>query len=487
MNNEAVQSKETKRAKSIQISKKAIIVSVSIVLALVILAYVLTFVLPTGEYERNADGAIIPGTYQQKELDGIKWWLFLLSAFMILSPATDGYLTVWAILVLLFVIGAIFTALDESGILVYMVETLARRFGSKKYILLFMLPFAFMFLGSTAGMFEELIPLVPVVIMLCYAMGWDALTGLAISILAGCFGFAAGVVNPFTVGVAQSLGGIVMFSGIGLRLLTFGLAYIILMAFVFPYARKIEKKPQKSIVYTLDEQRKREFDFQVENFAYDRSKSKALLWFGIWLSVVVIIAIVSIFVHALADYVMYITIFIYLVAGIGACIICGLKGVPLLKQLGKGVVTLLPAVTMILVAGGIRYIIEEGDIMDTILYNCVNLIQGRDPFVAILIIYAIIFLFEMFIPSGSAKAFLLMPMIFSICQLMNINGQIAVLAFAYADGFANVILPTNAGLLLILGLTTVDYGKWFRWSFKIQFSLLLATIGVLALAYYVVY
>jgi len=331
MNNEAVQSKETKRAKSIQISKKAIIVSVSIVLALVILAYVLTFVLPTGEYERNADGAIIPGTYQQKELDGIKWWQFLLSAFMILSPATDGYLTVWAILVLLFVIGAIFTALDESGILVYMVETLARRFGSKKYILLFMLPFAFMFLGSTAGMFEELIPLVPVVIMLCYAMGWDALTGLAISILAGCFGFAAGVVNPFTVGVAQSLGGIVMFSGIGLRLLTFGLAYIILMAFVFPYARKIEKKPQKSIVYTLDEQRKREFDFQVENFAYDRSKSKALLWFGIWLSVVVIIAIVSIFVHALADYVMYITIFIYLVAGIGACIICGLKGVPLLK------------------------------------------------------------------------------------------------------------------------------------------------------------
>jgi uncharacterized ion transporter superfamily protein YfcC len=93
----------------------------------------------------------------------------------------------------------------------------------------------------------------------------------------------------------------------------------------------------------------------------------------------------------------------------------------------------------------------------------------------------------MFIPSGSAKAFLLMPMIFNICLLMNVNGQIAVLAFAFADGFANVILPTNAGLLLILGLTTVDYGKWFKWSFKIQFTLLLATIGVLALAYYVVY
>lgn len=487
MNIKAVGKKEQKKAKSIQLSQKTIIISVVIVLSLVIIAYILTFLLPTGSYDRDVDGAIIEGTYTQKEMNGITWWQFLLSPFMILSPTTPGFMTVWAILILLFVIGAIFTALDDSGILVYMVETLARRFGKKRYILLFLLPFAFMFLGSTAGMFEELIPLVPVVIMLCYAMGWDAITGLAISILAGCFGFAAGVVNPFTVGVAQSLGNLVMFSGIGLRLLTFALAYIILMAFVFPYVKKIEKNPSKSVVYDEDTKRKLEFDFQIENFKYDKAKSKALIWFGVWLLLVVLIAIISIFVHAIADYVMYITIVIYLIAGLGACIICNLKGLPLLKKLGKGAITLLPAVAMILVAGGIRYIIEKGDIMDTILYNCVKLIQGRNPFAAILIIYAIIFIFEMFIPSGSAKAFLLMPMIFSICQLMSINGQIAVLAFAFADGFSNVILPTNAGLLLILGLTTVDYGKWFRWSFKVQFTLLIATIGVLALAYYVIY
>lgn len=487
MNTETTVAQESKKAKSIELSKKAIAISVVIVLALVVLAYILTFILPTGQYQRDVDGAIIEGTYQQKEMDGIAWWQFLLSPFMILSPATPGFGTVWAILILLFVIGAIFTALDESGILIYMVESLARRFGKKRYILLFLLPFTFMFLGSTAGMFEELIPLVPVVIMLCYAMGWDALTGLAISILAGCFGFAAGVVNPFTVGVAQSLGGIVMFSGIGLRLLTFAIAYVIIMTFIIIYVKKIEKKPSCSAVYLQDLKRKKEFNFQVEDFKYDKNKSKALIWFTIWLLLVVFIALLSVFVHAIADYVMYITIVIYLIAGLGACIICNLKGMRLLKQLGKGAATLFPAVAMILVAGGIRYIIEEGDIMDTILYNCVKLIQGNNPFVSILIIYAIIFLFEMFIPSGSAKAFLLMPMIFSICQLMNINGQIAVLAFAFADGFANVILPTNAGLLLILGLTTVDYGKWFKWSFKIQFTLLIATIGILALAYFVVY
>jgi uncharacterized ion transporter superfamily protein YfcC len=142
---------------------------------------------------------------------------------------------------------------------------------------------------------------------------------------------------------------------------------------------------------------------------------------------------------------------------------------------------------MILFAGGIRYIIEMGDVMDTILFNAVGLMDGQSPFVVTLLIYLIIFIFEMFIPSGSAKAFLLMPMVFNICTLTGIDKQVAVLAFHFADGFSNVILPTNAGLLLILGMTTVDYGKWFRWSMKIQLTLLAATVGVLALAQFVVY
>jgi uncharacterized ion transporter superfamily protein YfcC len=336
-------------------------------------------------------------------------------------------------------------------------------------------------------MFEELIPLVPVVVMLCYAMGWDALVGLGISVLAACFGFAAGVVNPFTVGVAQSLGGLVMFSGIGLRILTFALAYIVLMAFVFPYAKKIEKHPEKSPVYEADRLRKQEFNFDIKNFKRDSKKSRALIWFGAWMLTVVFFALLSVAVHVLADYVMFITIAIYIIAGLGACIMCGVKGKRLFKQLGKGMLTLLPAVSMVLVAGGVRYIIEQGDIMDTILYYATSLIDGQHAFAAILIIYLIIFVFEIFIPSGSAKAFLLMPMVFGICAIVGVDKQIAVLAFAYADGFANVILPTNAGLLLILGLTTVDYGKWFRWSGKIQLALLAVTVAILALAFYVVY
>lgn len=488
--------------KTLTISNKSIVMAIAIVLILVIGAVVLTQVLPRGMYERetDADGnvSIVDGSYKEDaSLSKIKWWQVILAPVMILNPAEDGALMVWAILALLLVIGAIFTALDHTGIMVYMVESLRNRFSSKKYALLFILPLTFMFLGSTAGMFEELIPLAPVVIILCYAFGWDALVGLGCSVLAACFGFSAGVVNPFTVGVSQSLVGIPMFSGIELRLLTFAVAYVVLMAFLFPYAKKIEKKPSKSIVYLEDFKRKKTFDLETSTFVYDEGKDKALKWFAGWLLVIVFFAVLSIFIQpeyipalgdfALADYVLYITVVIYVIAGIGACLMCKLKGKPLLKQLGKGLLTLTPAVAMILIAGGVRYIIQTGNVMDTILYKVIGLCEGQSPAVIILIIYAAIFIFEIFIPSGSAKAFLLMPMISAICMQVGVDAQVSVLALAFADGFSNVILPTNAGLLLILGMTTVSYPKWLRWSGKIQLVLFALTIGILMLAQFVVY
>lgn len=488
--------------RTIEISKRAIFISVIIVLVLVIAAVVLTQVLPRGSYERgiDADGNeyIVEDSYHEDDsLPSLQWWQAVFSPFLVLDPSMDGSLMVWALIALLLVIGAVFTALDNTGVLVYMVESLRNRFKGRKYLLLFLLAFAFMFLGSSAGMFEELIPLVPVVVLLCYALGWDALTGLGISVLAACFGFSAGVVNPFTVGIAQNLIGLPMFSGIELRLLTFVLAYVILMAFVFTYARRIEKKPQRSPVYLEDTHKKHGFDFANAEFVYDAGKSKALKWFAGWMLAVVFVAVMSIFIQphyipalgdfSLADYVLYITVAIYVVAGIGACVMCGLKGKALLSKLGKGLLTLLPAVAMILIASGVRYIMESGNVMDTILYKVICACEGQSPAVIILLVYLVIFIFEMFIPSGSAKAFLLMPMIGAMCSQLGVDGQVAVLAFAFGDGFSNVLLPTNAGLLLILGMTTVNYPKWLRWSGKIQFTLLLATVGVLMLAQYVVY
>ncbi|MDR3186507.1 MAG: hypothetical protein LBU04_06885 [Christensenellaceae bacterium] len=475
-------------AKSIKISRKAIIIAVIVVLILVIVAYTLTFILPRGEYQRNADGSIIDGTYHENpSLDGISWWEFLLSPFMVLSPTVEGSEIVYVIVLLMLVIGAVFAVLDECGILIYLIESLSFRFKKRKYLLLFIISFAFMFLGSAVGMFEELIPLIPIVVMLSYAMGWDAFVGLGISILAGCCGFATGVVNPFSVGVAQTIGGIPLFSGIELRILSFILAYIIVAGFIYFYAKRIDKSPQSSAVFSLDLERKKEFSFNLDAFNRDEKKDKALRWFGIWMSFIVVCSLVAIFWHALASYIMYITVIVYIISGLGASMLCGIKGKRLLKLLGKGSLTLFPAVAMILVASGVRYIVDEGDIIDTILFMSINSIKQQNTNVAVLLIFAVIFIFEIFVPSGSAKAFLIMPIIFDICSLSGVHPQVAVLAFTFADGFSNMILPTNGGLLLILGLTTVNYPKWFKWSFAIQISLLALSVGILMLAQNVVY
>ncbi|MFI3229632.1 MAG: hypothetical protein R3Y23_05665 [Bacillota bacterium] len=476
------------QSKTISLSKKSIIVAIVVVLILVIGAYVLTFVIPTGEYQRDESGSIVQGTYEENEdLDGIAWWQFLLAPIMILSPSVEGSGTVYTIIALLLVIGAVFNALDDSHILRYMVESLAHKYRQKKYFLIPILSFAFMFLGSAVGMFEELIPLVPVVILLCYAMGWDALVGLGISVFAGCLGFAAGVVNPFTVGVSQTLGGIELFSGIEMRLLAFGIFYVILLAFVFPYAKWIDKHPTKSMVYKEDLARKANINFAIDDFKPNPKLNKALKWFAGWMMLIITIAIVAIFWHTLADYVMYITIAIYIIAGVGACVLCDLKGKRLLKLMGEGMVSLMPAIAMILVAGGVRYIVTEGDIMDTILYMAIDSISGSSANVAVLLIYAVIFIFEIFIPSGSAKALLIMPIIYDICTIVGVEAQVAVLAFTFADGISNMILPTNAGLLLILGMTTVTYPKWFKWSIPMLLVMFASTIGILMLAQNVIY
>lgn len=479
---------ENQSPKILQINKKAIIVAVVVILVLVITAYILTFVLPRGNYERDANGSIIPDTYREDpSLEGIKWWQFLLAPFMILNPAEEGALVIYSIMLLLLIIGAVFMALEKSGILVYMVKAFSHRYHSKRYYLLAILTFAFMFLGTAVGMFEELIPLVPIIIMLSFAMGWDTLVGLGISVMGSCFGFAAGLMNPFTVGIAQTIGGLPMFSGIEIRLISFVIVYGILIAFLIPYAKKISRDPQKSPVYLADLERKESFSFEIDDFKPDKIKGLALKWFGGWLSLIIITAIVSIFWHALSNYIIYITLVSYVVGGFGASIICGIRGKQLFKLIGKGMLTLLPAVVMIMIAGGVRYIISKGNIMDTILYKILPLLNNSSPITGGLIIYLIIIVFNAFIPSGSAKAVLLMPIIFQLCKMSGIHPQVAVLAFAFGDGFSNLIHPTNAGLLLILGMTTVDYGKWFKWSFKIQLALLAATSLILIFAQAVYY
>ena len=157
-----------------------------------------------------------------------------LSPLLVLGA--DGSAALIAVIVFLLVIGGVFNALTDHGLMNHMLDRLTQRFGGVRYRLMAVLILFFMAMGSLVGSFEEIVPLVPIVVSLAVSLGWDAQTGVAMSLLAVGCGFAAGVANPFTIGVAQTLAGLPMFSGIWLRLLSFVCIYFLLLGFVSLHA-----------------------------------------------------------------------------------------------------------------------------------------------------------------------------------------------------------------------------------------------------------
>ena len=470
--------KQSKRV--FNVGTRSFIAALIILFLLMGLTYALTLILPAGEYARViTDGkeSIVSGTYQSVT-GGIPFWEWLLSPFLALGSSGSG--TVIAIIAFLLVIGGAFHALDECGVLSYMFNRVYRMFETRKYRLLLIVSLFFMSLGAFVGSFEECVPLVPIAVALAYSLGWDALVGLGMSLLAVGFGFSTGVLNPFTVGVAQKLVGLPMFSGVWMRLLTFVLIYGLLIAFLIPYAKKIEKHPQKSMIY--DPAMAERWATLRTDYVEDKRKDRALIWFALVLGCGVLLILASSVVPFLQDIIMPLIALIFLIAGTVSSLVSGMRLGDYFKSFGKGMLDILPAVLLILMANSIRYTMVESKILDTILYQTVQLTQSAPSGIVVLMIYALALILELFISSGSAKAFLLMPLIAPIADLSGISRQIAVLAYAFGDGFSNVFYPTNPVLLISLGIVGIGYGKWFKWSAKIQVAVLALTCALLLFA-----
>lgn len=387
----------TKKKKiTLEASEKSFITAIAVIFLMMVLTYALTFIIPGG---------------------GIPFWKWILSPVLVLFGEDHGSLI--AIIALLVVLGGVFNTLDKFGILRLLLDKITSRFGKQRRVLLAVIPLFFMVLGSAAGSFEECVPLVPVVVALAIRLGWDVLTGLGMSVLAVGCGFAAGVCNPFTIGVAQELAGLPMFSGMWLRAVSFVCIYLTLMGFLFLHVKKVEKpmnlqdveNPQKGITNIVP-------------------SSGSRLW-------------------------------------------------KITLTFKDGVVSVLPGVLLILMANSIRFTMMEGNILEPILQGAIALADGLPRWSVILFIYGMVLGLNFFIPSGSAKAFLLMPLIVPLAQAFDISAQLCVMAFAFGDGFSNVFYPTNPVLLISLGLANTSYGDWAKWSGKFQLVNLFLTSALL--------
>lgn len=471
---------ESKPQSMLNVSTKTFISALIILFALMVLTYALTFILPSGEYQRiETDGqvSIVPDTYAATE-GGIPFWKWLLSPFLVLGGSGGG--AIIAICALLIVIGGAFTALDASGVMRYMLSAIYARFASRRYTLLALVTLFFMALGSFVGSFEEVVPLVPLAVALAYCLGWDALTGLGMSIFAVCMGFSCGVANVFTIGVAQRLAGLPLFSGIWLRAVIFVVIYAALTLFLRFYARRIEADPTKSSIYDPDAAGR--WAAARLDFSPDPRMARALTSFAVILGLGILTILFSAFITVLQDLLMVIVAFMFLLAGTLAVLLSGYGVKGYFKAFGKGVVMFLPALLMILMASSVRYTMEQAKILDTILYAAATWAAGASTGAVALLIYALVLVMNFFIGSASAKAFLLIPIIAPLAEMCAVSKQVAVLAFAFGDGFSNILYPTNAVLLISLGLAGVSYGKWAKWSLKFQIPVLIFTVLALLAA-----
>ena len=465
-----------------QISKKAFLQSVVIIFILMISAGILTRVIPAGQYNRSIiDGreVIDPLSFELTIQPAYPAWRWFTAPIEVLG-ANDN-ITVIAIILFILLVGIAFAVMDKSGILKAVISRIIEKFGGRKYTLLMVVSFIFMALGAFFGIFEEVIPLVPIIIALSFSLGWDSLVGLGMSVLATNLGFSMAVFNPFTIGISQKLAELPLFSGAIPRILLFFAGYSILAIFLTSYAKKIDKSPEKSPVHFEDLSEKRRLgSFEVEENNDIRMRN-AIVFLIIFFSFILAILVASPFVAFLSDYALPITGLLFVIGGIGSGLIAG-AGKSTWKAAFEGFMGIAPAIPLLLMAASVRYIVQMGGILDTLLHSASTLTANLTPFSAALAIYGLTLVLELFITSGSAKALLLIPILIPLADIAGVNRQIAISAYTFGDGFTNLTYPTNAALLITLSLTVVPYTKWFKWILPLWFWILLATIAFLGLA-----
>ncbi len=492
---------ENEKGIGINISKKTVAGVTAILFAILVFAGILTQVIPSGIYDLDAEGAIINGTYHEisKSEVGYSFWRVFISPIEAFIYDTSSALTGVIIILVITLIGGTFLILSKSGVMKYSMCVLVKKYEKKKYFLLALLILGCMLLSSFAGVLEESITLVPFAIAISLSFGWDSFVGLGFSLLAVAFGYSAATFNPFNVGVVQSMTDLPMFSGVMYRILTFIVIYIILATFFLTYAKKVEKDPKKSLCYESDfvlRERYANLSDAEETLADIKLKGASKVFAGSLLAVLVITVICLVANIFIADptnsdiigYMPMVSMtLLFTAGGLRAGKISGFSSKELKSSFFEGIKTILPVCPMIFLIISVTYVLKSGKIIDTMLFYVYELLKNQNPYSSLIIIFLVICVFEFFIGSGTAKAFLLMPILLPLIDMIGIGQQNLILSFCISDGFCNVLFPTNGLLMIALGMLGVSYLKYIRITWKLFFAEFTAAIGLMMLGQFIGY
>ena len=465
-----------KKQKIVDISTKSFLSAIAVLLFFLVLATVLTYVLPKGKFFVGENGETDYSKYLAIDASGINIFKAIFSPVLVFF--TDGFLQPLMLSIFLLVIAGVFQVMLDCGGMQAIVSRLVNAFKEKRLLFLAILTFFFMCLGSFFGLFEETLILLPMVVTVCVSLGYDAFMGFLVCSLATGVGFSVALTNPFTVVYSSNYIGADVFSGLWFRALAFLTFYAILFGFIYLHSLKL-KKQQPELA---------EKEFNQAEYSQEAEDNKTFLSWTLFLIVALVCLITFTAISFLRDLSTPLLAVVFLIGGaIAGCVSFGFK--KSLNSFGKGAVGTLPAVVMISLAFAIKFILVEGQILDTITNFIATTIDGKSKYLTVLILFGIILILEFFISSSTAKAVFVMGVLSGVITSggLSISKELLVLIYVFSDGFTNMLFPTSPCLLIGLSMTGQGYTDWLKKS-KFLFPIIFAvTIGFILLATFIGY
>lgn len=435
--------------------------------SIIIVCAILTWILPTGEFVRKANEAgievAIPGTYHLVEKSPVGFFATVQSLY-------KGMVDAGPVIFFVFVSFSSIGLILETGAINGLIANILRNSKDKTQIMI--IPIFITLIGiisSTIGVFEEMMPFIPVFAGICVAMGYDPIVGMAIVALGTAVGYSGAVVNPFTVGMAQSIAELPQLSGAWYRIICHIAMIIVTSLYVMSYAKKIKKDPVKSLTYG-DENKHSVTSEELMNYTFGIREKLVLL--------TLILGIATI-VYGSYNFGWYFneTNAVFLLMGIISALIMGWSFNKIAENIAKNFTDVAMACMMIGIARGILIVLKDGNIIDTIVYGLSIPLSYLPKFLmgpAMLIFQTLL---NFFIPSGSGQAVTSMPIMAPLADLLGISRQVSVLAFQFGDGFSNIVWPT-AFAPIVCGIAGVKLDKW--WKFIVPlFGLVVITQSIL--------
>lgn len=441
----------------------------AILLFIVVLGAALSYIIPAGEYDRvevEDRIEVVSGSFHNVEQNPVK----LMDLFMAIPTGLEEAAN---IIFYIFLIGGAFGIIRSTGAIEAIIQKVMNNVKKNEMLLIPVIMIIFSILGFTTGMAEEAIIFVPIGIMLAVALGYDAMVGTAMVTLGAAAGFTGGMFNPFTVGIAQGIAELPIFSGWGFRTVVYLFVLITGIIFVMLYAKKVKDDPKSSLVY--DEMQAGQLNFTSDALELTQLRKRHIVIVALFV-LTIAINVYGIFVHG-----WFLTELAanFFVVGIIIGFVGGLKLNQIFDSFIDGMKIVVYGAIIVGFARAILVVLESGLIIDTIIYSMSAMLDNIPTALTALGMLVVQVIINFFIPSGSGQAMTTMPIMIPISDLQEIPRQVAVLAFQYGDAITNSIIPTSASLMGVLAVAGIPYIKWVKFVWKlIIIWLLIAAIAL---------